>query len=577
MRGPSGSNFGVYSFVLYILVIWMQIPVQVNCSVNGGSNCAACTLIVSLAEQLSEIHNDTVIEGLDRLCKFLPDPYQQPCKDFMMTTAPIIQQMIFDDVFTPDACCHALGYCYADPGRQECHLYPKPKMGIRSVITRSFPDPMALKIRRQKVQNLNIDICDLLPGIKSLCNMIEKKLDTHMPIADQDEDRFSTIQTLRGTHFRGRDCDDVQKSIYPGRKPVDGDKTEDSNCNGITGVDKKTGNSYEELFCSNATNYGVGILGDSAAAHFHLPRAWFSAVEISLQSLEAVPMIVADEIDWPHLSAVTGYKNSSLLAPWWTDSVYLRLRDVNHCNHRDYQNIGVNGADSGSMNDSIQYTLARNPKKDQPLLLFYSLIGNDVCNGHADTIKDMTLPEDMRKRFRSTLQYLDTQLPKGSHVFATGLADGRVLFDTLKDKIHPIGDWRQDITYPDIYNYLNCLESSPCSGWMTTNETLRNFTSERAANLSKVVQEEAKLFKPTNFDVHYMDYNIQRLIQMWTSTGGKAADIIEPVDGFHPSQVANFLLAEYYWEEMNKLVPGLFRKNPHNAEIKKLFGDQGGY
>lgn len=72
----------------------------------------------------------------------------------------------------------------------------------------------------------------------------------------------------------------------------------------------------------------------------------------------------------------------------------------------------------------------------------------------------------------------DTQLPKGSHVFATGLADGRVLFDTLKDKIHPIGDWRQDITYPDIYNYLNCLESSPCSGWMTTNETLRNFTSE---------------------------------------------------------------------------------------------------
>lgn len=46
---------------------------------------------------------------------------------------------------------------------------------------------------------------------------------------------------------------------------------------------------------------------------------------------------------------------------------------------------------------------------------------------------------------------------------------------------------------------------------------------------------------------------------------------------FFVQQVANFLLAEYYWEEMNKLVPGLFRKNPHNAEIKKLFGDQGGY
>lgn len=31
------------------------------------------------------------------------------------------------------------------------------------------------------------------------------------------------------------------------------------------------------------------------------------------------------------------------------------------------------------------------------------------------------------------------------------------------------------------------------------------------------------------------------VIQMWTSTGGKAADIIEPVDGFHPSQVVQKL------------------------------------
>ena len=26
-----------------------------------------------------------------------------------------------------------------------------------------------------------------------------------------------------------------------------------------------------------------------------------------------------------------------------TDSIYLRLRDRNRCNHRDYQNIAVNG------------------------------------------------------------------------------------------------------------------------------------------------------------------------------------------------------------------------------------------
>lgn len=49
----------------------------------------------------------------------------------------------------------------------------------------------------------------------------------------------------------------------------------------LQGVDKTTGKAYEDLFCSNVTNYGVAILGDSAAAHFSLPRAWFSAVEIS--------------------------------------------------------------------------------------------------------------------------------------------------------------------------------------------------------------------------------------------------------------------------------------------------------
>ena len=36
----------------------------------------------------------------------------------------------------------------------------------------------------------------------------------------------------------------------------------------------------------------------------------------------------------------------------------------------------------------------------------------------------------------------------------------------------------QDVTYSDLYTYLNCLEISPCSGWMNTNATLRNITTE---------------------------------------------------------------------------------------------------
>lgn len=55
--------------------------------------------------------------------------------------------------------------------------------------------------------------------------------------------------------------------------------------------------------------------------------------------------------------------------------------------HRDFQNIGVNGARAGDMNETIVRYMSRNPMTDQPALVVYALIGNDVCNGHLpDTI-----------------------------------------------------------------------------------------------------------------------------------------------------------------------------------------------
>lgn len=43
---------------------------------------SVCTVVLGLAEQLSVIHNETVTKGLERLCKFLPEPYQGACKEF---------------------------------------------------------------------------------------------------------------------------------------------------------------------------------------------------------------------------------------------------------------------------------------------------------------------------------------------------------------------------------------------------------------------------------------------------------------------------------------------------------------
>ena len=62
-----------------------------------------------------------------------------------------------------------------------------------------------------------------------------------------------------------------------------------------------------------------------------------------------------------------------------TDSLYLKLRARNRCNHRDYQNLCRNGASSY---DGMTYveSLARNRSDDKPVLVIYGMFGNDVCN-----------------------------------------------------------------------------------------------------------------------------------------------------------------------------------------------------
>jgi len=83
-------------------------------------------------------------------------------------------------------------------------------------------------------------------------------------------------------------------------------------------------------------------------------------------------------------------------------------------------------------------------------LVFYALIGNDVCNsGHSTS--SMTTPEQFETNVLASLSYLDTVLPAGSHVVFVGLVDGRVLWDVMHNRTHPIG-----CTYAELYDYLNC-------------------------------------------------------------------------------------------------------------------------
>jgi acyloxyacyl hydrolase len=136
--------------------------------------------------------------------------------------------------------------------------------------------------------------------------------------------------------------------------------------------------------------------------------------------------VLSDEADKPHLSGITGHADKA--EGRVVKSFYKKMVERNRCNRGDYQNVATNGARSrNAMNNTVR-GLRRNPNLDYPLFLTYELIGNDVCSGHPG-VDHFTQPEDFKQHVLSQWKYLDTTLPKGSHLLVWGLVDGRVLYD----------------------------------------------------------------------------------------------------------------------------------------------------
>jgi len=53
--------------------------------------------------------------------------------------------------------------------------------------------------------------------------------------------------------------------------------------------------------------------------------------------------------------------------------------------------------------------------------MIFELIGNDVCHG-SHSLDSFTKPDEFRKNILKAWAWLDTVLPKGSHVLVMGLA-----------------------------------------------------------------------------------------------------------------------------------------------------------
>lgn len=247
------------------------------------------------------------------------------------------------------------------------------------------------------------------------------------------------------------------------------------------------------------------------------------------------------------------------------------------CNNNDYQNIGVNGASSGDLNkfsnilsrDNLISTL---PQK--PVLLFMAMIGNDVCTH--DSIPRNT-PEQYKQNFKETVLSLETRLPKGSKIITVGLVDGRILYESMHNRVHPLGSTNQDVTFGTFYDYLNCLELSPCAGWMNSNQTIRDATSATAAAMRNTLPEVIAETKDQlqNIEVHYLGDLIDDAINFFLAEGHQGHELIEESDGFHPNQVGQAMIAQFIWNATVNagIIPAA---NPNNEKIReKFFANEG--
>lgn len=227
--------------------------------VNGGIGCVACTAVVALMEQLSVVHNVTFVEAYVKFCNVLPNLYRNACIALGKFYIPQVINLI-EAEFTADIICHAIHLCYQEKGQPFCHAFP-PKNDIRKSVSQA-KEEVASKLfyesaRLHRPKDTAFDPCTL-EGVKELCKLFNRVFTNDLPLIDLDNDTYSaSVESWRGTSWRGRDCDDINHLSHPGAKPRDWDTVFDSNCNGIYGKDPIFGKPYEELFCKGWPSFHI--------------------------------------------------------------------------------------------------------------------------------------------------------------------------------------------------------------------------------------------------------------------------------------------------------------------------------
>mgnify|MGYP003386894591 CR=1 FL=1 len=164
------------------------------------------------------------------------------------------------------------------PDGYESDAWTHIAIGLKNMISNDKQDTNIANTISNSISNSDEEQISSFPDSCSRHNITCKieALIAHKPLQDHDGDRYATkeMRRLRGSDWRGYDCNDQRDDVYPGRLTYtsstdEENKNLDHNCNGIYGGNA-TG-MYEELFCANSQPRDLVILGDSATAHFHIP------------------------------------------------------------------------------------------------------------------------------------------------------------------------------------------------------------------------------------------------------------------------------------------------------------------
>ena len=116
---------------------------------------------------------------------------------------------------------------------------------------------------------------------------------------------------------------------------------------------------------------------------------------------------------------------------------------------------------------------------------------------------------------------------------------------------------------------------------MNSNATVRILTQEWADNLTSVYQEiidDSGIILIMIF-IHFRRRNCWIIgLRSVLAEGYHASELLEPADGFHPSQICKALFADWYWKHLEEDHPDWFGSiNPNNSLIQQLFGNQDVY